>query len=191
MDNSLYVAQGKPHLNPSFSIRNRLGRIFWFFAYTLLFRFTPRPMHKWRALVLKCFGAKLGKGCHVYPGAIIWAPWNLRCGDHVGIASGANIYNPCPIFIDSYANISQESYLCGATHDYDDPDFPLIAKPIWIKSHAWVCARATVLLGVEVGEGAVLALGSVTSNNLEPWTVYGGIPAKKIKSRKHQEAYAQ
>jgi putative colanic acid biosynthesis acetyltransferase WcaF len=52
-----------------------------------------------------------------------------------------------------------------------------------IGDHAWICARATVQPGVNVGEGAVLALGSVATKFMEPWTVYGGVPARKIKKR--------
>jgi putative colanic acid biosynthesis acetyltransferase WcaF len=53
-----------------------------------------------------------------------------------------------------------------------------------IGSYAWVCARASVAPGVNVGEGAVLGLGSVATRNLEPWTVYAGVPAVKVKDRR-------
>jgi putative colanic acid biosynthesis acetyltransferase WcaF len=79
--------------------------------------------------------------------------------------------------------VSQQAYLCGATHDYRDPAFPMIWAPITIGRYAWICARATVQSGVTVGEGAVLGLGSVTARDLEPWTVYAGVPAQKIKAR--------
>jgi putative colanic acid biosynthesis acetyltransferase WcaF len=83
----------------------------------------------------------------------------------------------------THSIVSQEAYLCGATHDYEDPAFPLIASEISVGSYAWICARATVQPGVAIGEGAVLALGSVATRNLEPWTVYAGVPARKIKAR--------
>jgi putative colanic acid biosynthesis acetyltransferase WcaF len=83
----------------------------------------------------------------------------------------------------SHAIVSQQAYLCGATHDYEDPAFRLIASPITLGAYSWVCARATVQPGVNLGEGAVLALGSVATRHLEPWTVYGGVPARKIKAR--------
>ncbi|WP_232504438.1 LbetaH domain-containing protein [Sulfuricella denitrificans] len=137
--------------------------------------------------MLRCFGARLGKGCHIYPQARIWAPWNLICDDVVGVADEAIIYNPEPIYLGSHSVISQQAYLCGASHDPDDPAFPLIAKPIRIGAYAWVCSRATVQLGVNMAEGAVLGLGGVATKDMEPWSVYGGIPARKIKNRVHHE----
>jgi putative colanic acid biosynthesis acetyltransferase WcaF len=88
----------------------------------------------------------------------------------------------------SHAILSQDSYLCGATHDYEDPAFPLIAFTMQVGAYSWICARASVLPGVNVGEGAVLGLGSVATRDLEPWTVYAGSPAVKVKQRARHEA---
>lgn len=177
-----------PYLRPSMSLRNRLLRAVWSVVYVSLFRISPRPLHAWRAMLLRVFGAKLGQNCHVYPKARIWAPWNLTCGDVVAIADDAIVYNPSQVTIGSHATVSQEAYLCGATHDYQLETFPLISAPIDIGDFAWVCARATVQSAVSVGEGAVLALGSVATRNLEPWSVYAGIPARKIKVRSNPHA---
>ncbi len=172
-----------PYLVPAFSLRNRLLRAGWGFVYTVLFRTSPRPLHRWRAFLLRCFGAKLGRNVHIYPRASIWAPWNLVCADLATIADDAIVYNPGIVSLGSHSIISQQAYLCGATHAYEDPSFPLVSFPISIGEYAWVCARATVQAGVQVGNGAILALGSVASKDLEPWWVYGGIPARKIKAR--------
>jgi putative colanic acid biosynthesis acetyltransferase WcaF len=174
-----------PYLMPAFPPGNRVLRAMWGVVYSLLFRTSPRPCHRWRAFLLRCFGAKLGTDVKIYPRASIWAPWNLVCADTVAIADEAIIYNPSVITLGSHSIISQQAYLCGATHDYDDPDFPLISFPISIGEYAWVCARASVQPGVRLGEGSILALGSVASRDLEPWTVYGGIPARPIKARKN------
>lgn len=140
-------------------------------------------MHAWRAWLLRCFGAQLGPDCHIYPGARIWAPWNLACAEAVSIADGAEVYNPSILFMGSHAIVSQQAYICGATHDYNDPAFPLLSFPMKIGAYAWVCARASVAPGVDVGEGAVLGLGSIATHDLEPWTVYAGVPARAIKQR--------
>ena len=173
-----------PYLAASFSTRNRIARWVWGVVYVLLFRISPRPMHAWRAFLLRCFGARLGPSCHIYPGARIWAPWNLVCGDAAAVADEAVIYNPARVVLGSHSIVSQQAYLCGATHDYDDPRFPLVAAPIDVGAYAWICARATVQPGVRVGEGAVLGLGAVATRDLEPWSVNAGIPARKIKDRK-------
>ncbi len=114
-----------PYLRPAFSIGNRLARLLWGLCWGTLYRFSPRPFHGWRALLLRCFGAKMGPNCHFYPRSKVWAPWNLICVDQVTAGDGAEIYNPAPIRLGSHAILSQDAYLCGATHDYDDPAFPL------------------------------------------------------------------
>jgi putative colanic acid biosynthesis acetyltransferase WcaF len=173
-----------PYLRPAFSVADRMRRLIWNIIWMVLYRLSPRPLHSWRALLLRAFGAKLGANCHFYPASKIWAPWNLICGDQVTAADGAEIYNPAPVTMGSHAILSQDAYVCAATHDYDDPTFPLIAYAMSIGAYAWVCARASVAPGVNVGDGAVLGLGSVATRNLEAWTVYAGAPAVKVKERR-------
>ena len=135
-------------------------------------------------MLLRLFGAKLGPKCHFYPGAKIHSPWNLFCEDGVAAADGVEIYNPAPMRFGSHAILSQGAYLCGATHDFDEPAFPLLAYEMSVGAYGWVCARACVAPGVHIGEGAVLGLASVATRTLEPWTVYAGTPAVKVKERK-------
>lgn len=187
-DEHFTAREDHPSQRPSFSIANRLARAAWGVVNAVLFRLSPRPMHTWRALLLRCFGAKLGKGVHVYPKARVWAPWNLICADYAGIGDGAEIYNPAPMHFGEFCVISQDSYLCGATHDYNDPAFPLLAFEMRIGARAWICARACVAPGVQVGDGAVLGLASVATRDLEPWTVYAGVPAVAVKKRRQKDA---
>jgi putative colanic acid biosynthesis acetyltransferase WcaF len=176
-----------PYLRPSFSVSNRMGRLVWSIIWTLLFRPSPRPFHSWRASLLRGFGAKLGPNCHFYPRSRVWAPWNLECADGVTLGDEAEIYNPSLVTMGSHAIVSQQAYICGATHDYNDPAFPLISFPMSLGAYSWVCARASVSPGVNVGEGAVLGLGSVATRDLEPWTVYAGVPAQRVKQRVGRE----
>jgi putative colanic acid biosynthesis acetyltransferase WcaF len=180
-----------PYLLAQTSTRNRLARSLWHLIYVLLFRPTPRPAHAWRAWLLRLFGAQIGKHCHIYAKCVIWAPWNLRCDDYACIADGANVYNAAPVHLGSHAIVSQDAYLCTATHDLDDPSFPLITSPIFVGAYAWVCARAAVLPGVRLHEGAVLGLGAVASDDLEAWQVYAGVPARRIRQRRRRVAGTQ
>ena len=173
-----------PYLRPAFTSSDRMRRLLWNVCHALLYRTSPRPLHAWRAMLLRMFGAKMGPNCHFYPRSKVWAPWNLICEDQVTAADGAEIYNPAPMRFGSHFIASQDAYLCGATHDYDDPAFSLLAYEMTFGAYAWVCARASVAPGVSVGEGAVLGLGSVASHRLEAWTVYAGCPAVRIKERR-------
>ncbi len=173
-----------PYLRPSFPLRLRIVRFTWLVCWSIFYRFSPRPFHAWRAMLLRLFGAKMGPSCHFYSTSRVWAPWNLICEDQVTAGDHAEIYNPAPVRLGSHAILSQNAYLCGATHDFDDPAFPLLAFAMEVGPYAWICARACVAPGVNVGEGAVLGLASVATRNLEPWGVYAGAPAVKVKERK-------
>lgn len=176
-------AAADPYTLPQYSFRNRFRRQLWSIAWIFLFRPSPRFAHAWRAWLLRCFGAKLGPNCRFYPASRIWAPWNVTCEDMVIVADGAELYNPAPLFLASHAIVSQGAYLCGATHDYDDPAFPVIATPMRLGRYSWVAARACVSPGVNLGDGAILGLASVATKDLEPWSVYAGIPARRVKHR--------
>lgn len=172
-----------PYPQPTYSLLNRAMRAGWGVVWLTLFRPTPRPLHRWRVSVLRLFGARIGPNCAVYPGVKIWAPWNLECEDTVAIAEGVEIYNPARLRLGSHAIVSQGAYLCGATHDMNSREFPLIAKENALGAYSWVCARATVMPGVNLGEGAVLALGGVATRDIPDWEVHAGVPAKRISFR--------
>jgi putative colanic acid biosynthesis acetyltransferase WcaF len=172
-----------PYLRPAFSASNQAARVLWNLVHALLYRTSPRPFHAWRSMLLRCFGATMGPNCHFYPRSKVWAPWNLYCADQVTAADDAEIYNPVPMHFGSHCIVSQGAYLCGATHDYNLAAFPLVAYEMRFGAYAWICARATVGPGAQVGEGAVLGISAVTTRSLEPWTVYGGNPAVALKQR--------
>ncbi|AXC13424.1 hypothetical protein ACPOL_4147 [Acidisarcina polymorpha] len=179
----LPVAGADPTLRPSFSFRNRLARGAWGLCWVLFFRTSPRPFHAWRSLLLRLFGATLGTACHFYPKSKIWAPWNLTCEDRVSVGDDAELYNPSHFYLASHCIISQGAYLCGASHDYNDREFAMISFPMKIGAYAWICARAIVHPRVNVGTGAILGLGSIATSDLEPFGIYVGLPARKVKER--------
>ena len=179
------------HTGACFSLRNRLGRILWGIVYIILFRPSPRPLHAWRAWLLRRFGARVGRGAHVYPGVQIWAPWNLEIREEAGVGSGAILYSQGRITIGRRAVISQGAHLCAGTHDYNQPGFPLVTQPIVIGNHAWVAAEAFVHPGVTIGEGAVVGARSVVIKDMPPWMVCAGHPCKPLKERDRQNVLSQ
>ena len=58
-----------------------------------------------------------------------------------------------------------------------------IVKPVVIGNDVWIGSNVVILQGCKVGDGAVVAAGAVVTHNVEPYTVVGGVPAKKIKDR--------
>jgi putative colanic acid biosynthesis acetyltransferase WcaF len=168
----------------TFSISNRLRRALWHALWSCILRPSPRSFFGWRAFWFRAFGARLGHCCHIYPAARVWAPWLLEMDDGACLGEGAEVYNPAGVTLGRYAIVSQGAYLCGASHDVHDPDFAFIAKKIELGSYSWVCARAIVLPGIVMEEGAVLAAGAVATRHALAWTIHAGNPAREIGRRR-------
>jgi putative colanic acid biosynthesis acetyltransferase WcaF len=173
----------EPLLRTPFSWRNKLRRSVWSVVWALFFLPTPAPLHYWRCALLRLFGARLGSPNFIYPTARIWAPWLLQTGDLVTIGRRVEIYNPGGVILGDRTIVSQDAYLCGATHDYQSLEFTYLAKLIRTGPHVWICARAIVLPGVHCGTGSVLGAGSVATRTLDDWTVYAGNPARPVRAR--------
>jgi putative colanic acid biosynthesis acetyltransferase WcaF len=167
----------------SFSLANKAFRVGWSIGWLILARFTPPPLHGWRRLVLRAFGAKIGAGVRVYGSCRIWNPRNLDMGDGAVMGRNVNCYNQGHITIGRDVVISQDTTLCASTHDVEDRSFPLLLRPITIEDDAWIAAEAFVGPGVTIGEGAVLGARGVAMRALEPWTYYSGNPAQPLKAR--------
>lgn len=177
---NLEIAQNRAA--QKYSGGEQFRRVLWGLG-KLLFRFSPRPCFGWRRLVLRCFGAKIGRQVHFYPTTRIYFPWNLTVGDWSAIGEDALIYNLGPVTLGEKVTISHRAHLCAGTHDYRRSDMPLLKPPIEVKSQAWICADAFVGPGVMVGEGAVVGARAVVMKNVEPWTVVTGNPARVVKKR--------
>lgn len=162
--------------------RSAIVELLWIVVQALFISsFLPGSMH--RRFLLRRFGAKIGKGVVIKNGVRVKFPWRLTVGDHSWIGERVWIDNLDQVVVGANCCISQEAYLCTGSHDWTEATFNLICKPITIDDHSWICARSNIAPGVVVGEGAVLAMGSTASNNLENWKVFRGNPAVAIRSR--------
>lgn len=166
-----------------YSTKDKIRRVLWGIVYQLLFRPSPRPCKRWRAMLLNLFGAKVSLKARVCPKAEITMPWNLEMDDYATLADYAVVYSTAKVHIGRQATVSQYSYLCTATHDYEDSYNTLYARPIVICKNAWVAADAFVGPGVTIGEGTVVGARSSVFKDLPAWKVCVGSPAKAIKDR--------
>ena len=167
----------------SFSLGNRITRVIWGIVWLVLARFTPPSMHGWRRLVLRAFGARIGRGARVHASVAIWLPRNLELGEHVLIGPGARLYNQGAIAIGAWSVVSQRAHLCASTHRVDDPDFQLECRPIAIGERCWVAAEAFVGPGVAMGDGAVLAARAALFEDAQTDGIYRGNPAVFVRQR--------
>ncbi len=168
----------------TFSLWNRVVRLVWVTVWLLLASWTPPALRGWRRWLLRLFGATMHPTANVYGSARIWLPSNLNVHAYGAIGPRAIVYCMAPIVIGRYAIISQGAHLCAGTHDIEDHNFELHARPIHIGERAWIAAEAFVGPGVNVGDGAVLGARGCAMRDLSAWTVYTGNPAiiKRLRS---------
>ena len=170
------------------SRKNRAMRVLWGVVWAVLFRTSPRPLHRWRNLLLRLFGARIDPRARVYPRAKVWAPWNLEMGAYATIADDVDCYCVETIRIGAHSVISQYSYLCGATHDFELARRPLVPMPIVIGDSCWIAADVFVGPGVTIGEGTVVGARSSVFGDLPAWSVCVGSPAAAVRERVIREA---
>ena len=172
------------HSRSSFSLGQRCGRLVWQICSPLV-TWSPRPCHGWRRFVLRCFGARLHSTARVYPGVRIWHPSRLIMHECSCVAERVDVYNPDTVVIEKGATVSQGTWLCTATHDFDDPSHPLVTSPIRIGEGAWVAGEVFVGPGVQVGARAVALARAVLVKDIQDDEVVGGNPAQVLRKRGH------
>lgn len=171
------------------SRKTRVKRLLWLFAWRMLASWLPYFVgNGWRLRLATFFGLKTNGGVSLYPTANIWAPWNISMGMHVAIDDSVYLYSADKITIGSKVAISREAMICTASHDITRGCRPLKTAPIEISDGVWIGARAIILPGVKLGEGAVVAAGAVVTKDVPAWHVVGGNPAKFIKLREIKDA---
>jgi len=98
-------------------------------------------------------------------------------GDYSCLANDVDCYCVAPIKLGKHVTVSQYSYLCSASHDYNTPKMPLIIASITIDDFAWIAADVFVGPGVHIGEGTVVAARSTVINDIAIWKFAAGNPA--------------
>lgn len=161
---------------------NPITRLLWYFTNEIFIN-SAFPLSGIKVLALKIFGAKIGKGVLIKPRVNIKYPWRLKIGNYVWIGEQVWIDNLGDVIIEDHVCISQGAMLLCGNHDYKKTTFDLMVGTIHLKQGAWIGAKSVVCPGLVVGEHAVLSVGSVASKDLEPYWVYRGNPAEKIKQR--------
>lgn len=167
----------------SFTLGNRVLRVVWGLVWLALCRFTPPPLHAWRRLVLRMFGAQIGPGARVYGSVKIWLPSNLSVGAKAVVGPGARLYNQGRITIGARTVISQRAHLCASSHDVNDLDFQLVLRPVVIGEQCWVAAEAFVGPGVIMHDRSVLGARAALFGAAEADGIYSGNPATLLKRR--------
>lgn len=171
------------HVSP-WTMREKIGRMLWYWVEGTLFRFSPRPMYRWRAFLLRCFGAKVDRTARIRPSVTIEVPWHLTIGASSSIGDHAILYCLGEVTIGKRVSISQYVHLCAGTHDFRLPEMPLLRPPIFIEDDVWLAADVFVGPGVTVREGCVVGARSSVFGNLPAWKICVGNRAVVVGDRK-------
>lgn len=161
----------------------RFKMVLWYFVNAWFIACRWNPSSCLRIRLLRLFGARIGKGVVIKPSVNVKYPWNLSIGDYSWIGEGVWIDNLVQVTVGSNACISQGAMLLCGNHNFKKTTFDLMVDPIIIEDGAWVGAQSTVCPGVTMHSHSVLAVGSVASRDLLPYSIYRGNPALKVGER--------
>jgi putative colanic acid biosynthesis acetyltransferase WcaF len=150
----------------------------WWFVQATAFAWSPQVLYGWRRWLLRCFGARIGKGVIVRPTVRITYPWKLSIGDCSWVGDDVVLYTLGEIEIGANAVVSQRSYLCTGSHDYRSPAFDIYAKSIRIGDQAWLATDVFVAPGVEIGAGTLVGARSSVFRSLPSFVIARGSPAQ-------------
>lgn len=161
----------------------RVRLLLWSIVWPLLCGWTPKPLNAWRLLWLRAFGCKVNGYPFVHQHARIQAPWRLILRHRCSVGDRANLYSLGEIELGCGCVVAQEAYLCTGTHDLSDPMMPLVTGKITVGADAFVGARAFIMPGISIGEGAAVGACSVVTHNVEPRSIVAGSPARFLRHR--------
>lgn len=166
-----------------YSTREKIARLLWSIVEKTLFRLTFPTWYRWRATLLRLFGARIGPRCQIRRTVHFECPWNFSCEDFCSIGDHAIIYALGPITLGRRVSIGQYCHLCAGTHDFNVVALTLLRPPIVLKDDTWLGADVFVGPYVTLHEGALLGARASAFKDLEPWSINVGNPARKIKDR--------
>lgn len=177
---------------------------FWVFLCTLTGLI---PSHTVRLFLYRyLFRIKIGKDSYIHWLARFNNPAGVTIGHNTVIGNDAfldgrykrsgrsylrDFFSPSvrPLRIGNNVSIAGEVRIFTMQHDIDDPNFVEVEGDVVIDDYAVIGTRVTILPGVHVGRGAVVASGAVVTRDAEPYSLLGGVPAKHIRYRSKDLRY--
>jgi putative colanic acid biosynthesis acetyltransferase WcaF len=163
--------------------RNILVVTIWYFVSVIIFQSYFFPFYRLKAIILRLFGASIGKNLVIKPCVLIKYPWNLSIGNNVWIGEKVWIDNLAKVSIGDNCCISQGAYLMTGNHNYKSTKFDLTIGEIYLEEGVWIGAKSIICLNVRCKSHSILSLASVAVNDLEAYEIYKGNPAIKTRTR--------
>ncbi|MBY6683241.1 acyltransferase [Rhodococcus sp. BP-316] len=125
----------------------------------------------------------MGRNTSLHWRAAFFAPEGVAIGSNSIIGNDCFLDGRSGLIIGNNVNIGGHVQIFTLEHDVQAKDFGVDGGPVEIGDRVYIASRSTILPGVAIGEGAVVAAGAVVTRNVEPFTIVGGVPARKIGER--------
>lgn len=159
-------------------------RTTWYFINVLFFINPLNPSSRIKILLLKIFGAEIGKGVVVKQGVNIKYPWKLQIEDYSWIGENVWIDNLDQVRIGKNCCLSQGVLLLCGNHNYNKQTFDLMIGCITLEDGVWIGAQSILGPNTICKSHSVLSIQSASTGVLDEYSIYRGNPATKIKDRK-------
>lgn len=147
------------------------------------------PLWTWRKMILRHIGLSIGKKTFISKRNHFINPNNLTIGCNSHVNSGCILDARGNITIGNNVSISHKVNLMTGSHDINNKKFKGVFRPIVVEDYVWIGVNSTILQGVHIGKGAIIAAGAVVTKDVSPFTIVAGIPAKEIGHRTENIKY--
>lgn len=148
------------------------------------------PFNSIRGFIYRnCFCISMGRGSVIHMNCFVMKPRLIKIGNNTLINSRCTLDGRMGLTIGSNVDIAMETSILTLGHDINSPDYDVKGAEVTIGDRACIYTRSMILPGVHIGEGAVVAAGSVVTRDVDPYTIVAGSPAQKIGDRNRDLNY--
>ena len=147
------------------------------------------PFPEVRMPLYRQAGMKVDPTSNIMMYAFVLDARNITVGPNCIIGPFTTLDGRGTLTIGRNVNIAGEVLTIGGHHLVDSPTAEGLLGKVVIEDNAWIAMRTTILPGVTIGEGAYVAAAALVNRNVEPYTLVGGVPAKKIRDRSRDIQY--
>lgn len=159
----------------------------FYFLNNFLLRFAPHAARCW--FMRKVLGYRIGRNSSIAMSCFFTGD-DITIGENTAVNRFCYLDGRGPLYIGNNVNVSHYSIIHTLTHITNSPYFHAQQRPVAIMDHAWIGARAIILPGVTIGEGAVVSAGSVVSRDVPPYAIVVGNPAQVVGERTRDLRYS-
>jgi len=150
--------------------------------------FNKIPSYFIRKMIYRyLYRMKIGRHTNIQMGVRVYAPWKIAIGNNCSIGHNSLLDGRRGIHIGNNVDLAGYVRIFTLGHDLDDPSYKTTGKPVTIEDDASIFTGAYILPGITIRKGTAVALGSVVTKDTDAWAIYGGNPARKIRTRSIDE----